>query len=419
MLYGRFAQVICYRKELDVIVPFINRLLNWFVVGIGTTVMSLMLLTKGSTVDTLGFVTAIYSVFIVVFEFPSGILADIIGQKKIYLFSLALSILGYSIVLLTNNLIWLFIGFSFYGIARAFSSGSVEALFISQYIKKNGKENLHKLISVLNSGEVIGLASGALLGGLIPMIWVKYFSGQNKYNGNLIVQIFVLAVLLIFTLLGVQETRDSPKDKQSLLVHIKESLTIVLRDRNIILLILGTMTWGFCFNAIELYWQPQLKGILGTDSKTWVFGVINSGYFLASLLGVGMINLLLRKQKISQKLVLFFSRIVIGLLIIILSFQSNIVAFSSIYLFLFMINGMMNIPETTIMNTLIPDEKRSSILSLSSLTMQLGGIIGSVVYSMIVKSIKIPGVWLISGIVFGISSMLYVSMKTENIKTTI
>jgi len=70
-----------------VIVPFINRLLNWFVVGIGTTVMSLMLLTKGSTVDTLGFVTAIYSVFIVVFEFPSGILADIIGQKK-YTYSL-------------------------------------------------------------------------------------------------------------------------------------------------------------------------------------------------------------------------------------------------------------------------------------------------------------------------------------------
>jgi len=401
-----------------VTVPFINRLLNWFVVGIGTTVMSLMLLTKGSTVDTLGFVTAIYSVFIVLFEFPSGILADIIGQKRIYIFSLTLSILGYSIVLLTNNLIWLFIGFSFYGIARAFSSGSVEALFISQYIKKNGKENLHKLISVLSSGEVIGLASGALLGGIIPMMWVKYFPEQNKYNGNLIVQIFVLVVLLIFTLLGVQETRDNPKNKLSLMVHIKESLALVLKDRNILLLIIGTMTWGFCFNAIELYWQPQVKGILGTDSKTWIFGVINSGYFLASLLGVGVVNLLLRKQRISQYLALFFSRIVIGLLIVILSFQSNIVAFSSIYLFLFMINGMMNIPEGTIMNSLIPDEKRSSILSLSSLIMQLGGIIGSVIYSMIVSSIKISGVWLIAGIVFGISSMIYIAMKTENIKAS-
>ncbi len=399
-------------------VPFVNRLLNWFAVGIGTTVMSLMLLSKGSTVDTLGFVTAIYSVFIVVFEFPSGILADIIGQKKIYIFSLALSILGYSIVLVTHNLIWLLVGFACYGIARAFSSGSVEALFISQYIKKNGKDNLHKLISVLNSGEVIGLATGALLGGVIPMIWGTYFPGQNKYNGNLVIQIIVLAVLFLFTIFGVQETTDAPKNRPLLLAHIKESLSIVVRNRNILLLITGTMIWGFCFNAIELYWQPQVKGILGTDSKTWIFGLINSGYFLASLLGVGMINLLLRKQRISQKRVLFISRIVIGLLIIVLSFQSNIAAFSSIYLFMFMINGMMNIPENTIMNTLIPDEKRSSILSFSSLTMQLGGIIGSVLFSMIVKSMKIPGVWLISGIVFGISSMLYTAMKMDNTKTT-
>jgi len=398
-------------------VPFINRLLNWFVVGIGTTVMSLMLLSKGSTVDTLGFVTAIYSVFIVLFEFPSGILADMLGQKKIYLFSLTLSILGYTIVLFSNNLIWLFIGFSFYGIARAFSSGSVEALFISQYIKKNGKENLHKLMSALNSGEVLGLASGALLGGVIPMIWARYFPGQNKYNGNLIVQITALFVLLVFTWFGVQETKDKAKNKQFLLVHIKESLAIVLRNRNILLLILGTMTWGFCFNAIELYWQPQVKGILGTDAQTWIFGVINSGYFFASLLGVGLINLLLKKQSISQRLVLFFSRIVTGLLIVVLSFQSTIFSFTSVYLFLFLMNGMMNIPEGTIMNSLIPDEKRSSLLSLSSLMMQLGGITGSVIYSMMVKSIKISGVWLLSGIVFGVSSMLYLSMKTEHEKT--
>jgi len=63
-------------KEFRLTVPFINRLLHWFVVGIGTTVMSLMLLSKGSTVDTLGFITAIYSMFIVLFEFPSGVLAE-------------------------------------------------------------------------------------------------------------------------------------------------------------------------------------------------------------------------------------------------------------------------------------------------------------------------------------------------------
>ena len=403
-------------KEFRLTVPFINRLLHWFVVGIGTTVMSLMLLSKGSTVDTLGFITAIYSVFIVLFEFPSGVLADILGQKKIYLVSLALSILGYIIVLFSNNLVWLFIGFSFYGIARACSSGSVEALFISQYIQKNGKENLHRLMSALSSGEVIGLASGALLGGVIPMIWAQYFPGQNKYNGNLIVQIIVLFILLVFTWFGVQETRDKERHKQLMLVHIKESLAIALRNKNILLLILGTMTWGFCFNAIELYWQPQVKAILGTDAQTWIFGVINSGYFFASLLGVGLINLLLKRRSISQRLVLVVSRILAGLIIIVLSFQNTIVSFASVYLFLFLMNGMMNIPEGTIMNSLIPDEKRSSLLSLSSLMMQAGGIAGSVIYSMLVKSIRISGVWILSGIVFGVSGMLYLSLKGEHEK---
>ena len=403
-------------KEFRLTVPFINRLLHWFVVGIGTTVMSLMLLSKGSTVDTLGFITAIYSVFIVLFEFPSGVFADMLGQKKIYLVSLALSILGYIIVLFSNNLIWLFIGFSFYGIARACSSGSVEALFISQYIQKNGKENLHRLMSALSSGEVIGLASGALLGGTIPMIWAQYFPGQNKYNGNLIVQIIVLFILLVFTWFGVQETRDKERHKQLMLVHIKESLAIALRNKNILLLILGTMTWGFCFNAIELYWQPQVKAILGTDAQTWIFGVINSGYFFASLLGVGLINLLLKRRSISQRLVLVVSRILAGLLIVVLSFQNTIVSFASVYLFLFLMNGMMNIPEGTIMNSLIPDEKRSSLLSLSSLMMQVGGIAGSVIYSMLVKSIRISGVWILSGIVFGVSGMLYLSLKGEHEK---
>jgi predicted MFS family arabinose efflux permease len=212
----------------------------------------------------------------------------------------------------------------------------------------------------------------------------------------------------------VQETRDKDRHKQLMLVHVKESLSIALRNKNILLLILGTMTWGFCFNAIELYWQPQVKAILGTDAQTWIFGVINSGYFFASLLGVGLINLLLKRRSISQRLVLVVSRILAGLIIIVLSFQNTIVSFASVYLFLFLMNGMMNIPEGTIMNSLIPDEKRSSLLSLSSLMMQAGGIAGSVIYSMLVKSIRISGVWILSGIVFGVSGMLYLSLKGEH-----
>jgi MFS family permease len=366
-----------------------------------------MMLSKGCTIDTLGLVAAIASLSIVVFEFPSGILSDLVGQKKIYLFALLVSIAGYAVILMTNSVLGLVAGFSLYGIGRAFSSGSVEALFINNYIRKEGKEKLHILISWMNSGEIIGLASGALVGGFIPTIWADLFPGKNKYDGNLLTQICVLSALSVFTLFGVREEKMSEREKKTLGDHVRESAKIILNDRSIMLLVLGTMVWGFCFNAIEVFWQPKVKGILGSDSQTWIFGIINSGYFLASLAGVGIINLALRTRKISQNLILVISRIGVGMLFIVLSLQSSLLPFAGIYLFLFMVNGMMNIPEGTILNSLLPDEKRSSLLSFSSLMLQTGGIIGSLIFSRLVKALQISGVWVIAGIVFGISGLLY------------
>lgn len=397
------------------LIPFFNRLLHWFVVGTGSTVMSLLMLSKGCTMETLGLVVALYSVFIVLFEFPSGVLSDTIGQKKIYLMSIGLSIVGYSIILFNNGQIWLIAGFSCYGIARAFSSGSVEALFVNQYIGKHGKQNLHKLMSVLNSGEVIGLATGALTGGLIPIAWSNWFPGRNKYHGNLVLQLLDLAVLFAFTLVAVREPDGQTRKNIRIVEHTRESLKAVRDSKTLSLLVLGTLIWGFCFNAIELYWQPRVREILGNDSRTWIFGLINGGYFLASLLGVGLVNIILRRRNVSHLVLLAVSRISAGILVMILASRRGIIEFTSIYLFMFMINGMMNIPESTIMNTMVPDGKRSSVLSLASLAMQSGGIAGAIVYSMAVKSLGVSGVWLIAGAVFGLSGIIYVAMPRHDI----
>jgi MFS transporter, DHA1 family, quinolone resistance protein len=401
-----------------------NRFLHWFTVGIGTTVMVLLMLSKGGSVETVGLVAAIYSGFVIIFEFPSGVLSDLVGQKKIYLFSLGLSILGYSVVLATSGLFWLVAGFSFYGIARAFSSGSVETIFINDYIGRHGKENLHKLMSVLNAGEILGLAGGALAGGILPMLWAGAFPGQNRYNGNLILQISVQVLLLVLTLVFVKQPvcmpkvadpvlpKSHPAPFSTLFSHVRESLGTVAGSRNLKLLISGTLVWGFCFTTIEVYWQPQLKAILGSDRQTWLFGLVNSGYFLASLAGVGLMTLALRRKR-SYPGMMAVLRVLIGILIMTLAFRKSVPAFATVYLGLFMFNGMLTIPEGTLVNTLIPDDKRSSLLSLSSLAMQLGGVGGSILYSILLRYLDIPGIWLLAGTVFALSSLIYLGIRTD------
>ena len=373
--------------------------------------MSLMMLSKGSTVETLGLITGFYSISIVVFEFPSGVLSDLMGQKRIYLFSLVLSIIGYATVLVTNHIAGLFAGFAFYGVSRAFSSGSLEALFISEYIQKNGKNTLHKFLGILNAGEILGLAIGALVGGVIPMFWEKHLPAHNKYNGNLSIQILILVFLFLFTLAWVKDTHAVTCGNRSAGRHIKESLRMACSDRNFLLLLLGAATWGFCFNAVELYWQPKALSILGDESQIWIFGIINSAYFLASLGGVGIISLIFRKGLPPSNFLLCIGRISMGVLIILMSFQEKIFSFSFVYLLLFMVNGMINIPESTLLNSLIPDERRSSLLSLSSLTMQVGGITGSLLFSLLVGSITISGIWMLSGAVFCLSGYLFLQIR--------
>jgi len=189
--------------------------------------------------------------------------------------------------------------------------------------------------------------------------------------------------------------------------HIRESFAVIANSRTISLLLAGSLAWGLCFNSIELYWQPKLKEILGSDAKTGIFGMIQSGYFFASLAGVGLVGQLLKSFSIPSFAAIFATRLAAGFLIVVLAFQSALLPFAAVYLFLFMFNGMASIPETTALNRCIPDDKRSSILSLSSLAVQVGGVMGALLFSLLLNFTTISVVWIITGLLFAASGFLF------------
>jgi len=389
------------------IIPFVNRLLHWMVTGIMTTVMSLMILSKGLTIESLGFISAATSLIVVILEFPSGILSDAIGRKRVYMISIAFSLAARLILVPAEGFLPIFLGFALYAISRAFSSGSIEAIYINDFIRKRGPDNLHKLMSVMSAGETIGLASGALLGGLLPMLWDRLRPDDNRYNGNLVAQIIILCALAALTMSTTREEKASAFNPAKFGTYIADSFRTIRASKILGLMLAGACFWGLTFSAIEVYWQPRLKDLLGSDSQTWIFGIISSGYFLASLFGVLAIGPLLSKRRVSPLSWIFILRLLSGALILLLAAQRSIFPFSAVYLLMFFLNGMTNIPESTLFNQEIPEDKRSSLLSVSSLAVQLGGAAGSLLFAALVKRLSIPGVWIVAGALFSASSLLY------------
>ena len=62
--------------------------------GLMLPIMSLMIISRGAGTELLPLVIGVYSLTVILFEFPSGVFSDIFGRKKTFLISCSLMLLS-------------------------------------------------------------------------------------------------------------------------------------------------------------------------------------------------------------------------------------------------------------------------------------------------------------------------------------
>lgn len=381
--------------------------LNSFSTGLLIPVLSLLLIDKGASLSNISVIMGIYSLTVVIFELPTGIMADMLGRKKIYCFSLIISLLGFSVILMGNKMIFLCIGITLYGSSRALSSGSFDALFIDSYIDKFGIDKLHKITTRLSVLDALGLSSGALTGGLLPKVSNSIFPHLGTFDLNLISKIFLIVIVLLLSIIFISEnTKSETKEHISLRQHVKNSSSIVMKNETIKCIFISAFSTGFFLLSIETYWQPHFTALLPDNSMYWLLGIISFLCFASSILGSVISEKIIGKYNLNlKKLYLVFRTILVSSLII-AALQANVYSFIIFYSLIYIFLGMSNVPENVILNSEIPSVIRASALSLNSLILQLGGLTGSFVNSIIINYISIPMLWIISACIIFITILL-------------
>ena len=72
--------------------------------GLAAPVLSLMLLARGATLATLPLVVGVTTVVTCLLEVPSGIAADVLGRRRVFVLSMALQVATYVVLLATPSL---------------------------------------------------------------------------------------------------------------------------------------------------------------------------------------------------------------------------------------------------------------------------------------------------------------------------
>ena len=366
-------------------------LLRFFGTGIIIPVLSLLMLTRGATIETISLVVGLYSLTVIVAEFPSGVFADLYGRKDAFLLSCALSLASYCLFLFSRAIPLLLIGMVLNGLSRAFSSGSIEALMIDQAHEQQVPiERVTARLSILESA---GFASGALCGGLLAEI-------GNRYSGNLVANIALSALLIILTLAFVRENSSNRKEHAAsshlalFRVQIQESVSFAKQAGIVRILLVLCVLMGFALNSIEIYWQPALSAY---QTPSWVFGAVSFGGFAFVMLGSWLSERILRRSDHAGVGLLLLLKAALGLGLIAFSFARGTFAFIGVYLALYLLIGGSGVVENTLLNRLAPASHRASILSLFSLVLQLGGLLASAGGYFISKYASYSNMWQLAG----------------------
>lgn len=379
--------------------------LNSYINGLMVPILSLLLMDKGASLSNLSLIIGMYAVTVVVFELPTGIMADMVGRKKTFCISLVVSLISSLFFLFGDGIVAICIGIFMQGLTRAISSGSFEALFIDSYTDLFGKDALHKVTTRISVLDALGLSAGALTGGLFPEISKNYFTLLGTYDLNIIIKILLTLTVLLLAFIFIKEiTKIETEKRISLKQHVKSSSAFILKNRTIICIFISVFSTGFLLYALEVYWQPHFISLMDDEGYITLLGVMAFLYLAAATAGHIVSGVLIKK--VNTKKMYLILRVFLSLSLIIMALQLNIASFIVLYTLVYLIFGMASIPEGVILNEEVPNKIRASVLSVNSLILQIGGLTGSIVNSIIIKHTSIPAVWIISSGVIIVSILL-------------
>jgi len=397
--------------------------LFWFAVGLPMSLSVLLAQVRGLNLFEVSLLLGVYSLTIVLLEVPTGGLADAIGRKKVTVMAYACSLLGSIVFLHTFSFPVALAAFVLNGIARALSSGALDAWFVDSLHALDLQVELQPALAKAGTFTLLALGTGALLGSALPRLFAALppdgTAVLTPLSTPLALAICVQAALLLLTLWLVKEARPAG-DAAGWKAGIRQVPDIIhtgvtLSRRNPVLLrLLGaSFVSGLALISLEALWQPHFAGLLGGAQNSLLLGLVMGGNFLAGMAGNQLATPLSRWLRERYGLVCAIFQGLRGVLLFVLASQVQALPATLAFWLVYLNMAVVNSPHATLLNREIPAQQRSAMLSIESFVAYLGSIIGSTVLGYVAERLSIPAAWTIGGIILVVSLGLYVQIDVK------
>ncbi|MDO7815109.1 HP1165 family MFS efflux transporter [Helicobacter pylori] len=210
-------------------------------------ILTPLLLSKGLSLSEILLVQTFFSFCVLVAEYPSGVLADVMSRKNLFLVSNAFLIASFSLVLFFDSFILMLLAWGLYGLYSACSSGTIEASLITD-IKEN-KKDLSKFLAKNNQITYLGMIIGSSLG---SFLYLKIHA-MLYVVGIFLIMLCVLTIVIYFK--EKEEDFKSQKSLKLLKEQVKGSLKELRDNPKLKILLVGHLITPIFFMSHFQMWQ--------------------------------------------------------------------------------------------------------------------------------------------------------------------
>ena len=254
-------------------------------------VNTLFLLHAGLDIFGVFVANAVFTAAMVIFEVPTGVIADTSGRRTSFLLStvvLCFATLGYvGVALVGGGLFWFCFMSVFLGLGVTFYSGAVEAWLVDALKATNFEGELDHVFARA------GMITGALM--LVGTVGGG-FLGNINLAIPFVVRALLLAIVFGWAYFYMHDIGYTPRALTASAIPAemrkvaRESITYGWQNRPVRLIMIVTFIqglygiWGF-YAA-----QPYFLDLLGQPNAIWVSGVVAALVSLTGIFGNWLVN---------------------------------------------------------------------------------------------------------------------------------
>jgi MFS family permease len=360
-------------------------------------VNTLFLLDAGLDIFEVFVANAAFTAGMVVFEIPTGVVAETSGRRRSFLlsaFTLLVGTLGYvGIAAAGGGLVPFVIASIVLGLGFSLYSGAVEAWLVDALDASGYRGQLDRVFArgAMASGaaELVGSVGGGLLGS-VDLAW------PFLVRAGLLAAVFVVGSATMHDIGFTPHATTVSALPREMNRVLQASLNFGWRSGSVrLLLVVSLVHGGFLIWAFYA-WQPYVLDLLGHDA-VWVAGVVAALIALATIAGNALVDFFTRFCGKRTTLLVASS----GVFAIAAAGVGVVDSFGpAVVLFLIAMGaiGVLTPVQQAYLHAVVPSAERATVVSFVSLVGSAGGIGGSLGLGYLSRVRSIPTGYISGGL---------------------